>query len=234
VLNDVVTSAAEDTLLDDSEASVQALVEWVQTTFPIPIQAAEIKPNASRPEAVAADIFERVKRAYELKSELEDQELVKTMERHILLQSIDSHWQDYLRAMDALRQGVGLRAYGQRDPLVEYKREAFQMFDELMSAIKQDVATAVFRSATSVETFESFLSSLPQTLVHDDVSLLGGDGAPPSPGDALPPGVGIPPQAGPQRMPDRSQPLRRETPKVGRNDPCPCGSGKKYKKCCGK
>ena len=148
------------------------------------------------------------------------------LERQVVLHTIDTHWQEYLRAMDALRQGVGLRAYGQRDPLVEYKKEAYIMFADLMDNIKIDIANAVFRSSTTVETFESFISALPQTMVHDEVSLIG-DGGPTS--DA--------PQQrrGGNTLPDLPMPaaVTRDMPKVGRNDPCPCGSGKKYKKCCG-
>ena len=127
--------------------------------------------------------------------------------------------------MDGLRQGVGLRAYGQRDPLVEYKREAFTMFEHLMSDIKTEIVNTVFRSTTSVDTFDQFLASLPQTLVHDEVSMLGGGSTP------------APHAPEPQRQPASSGPSLSlpalQDDKVGRNDPCPCGSGKKYKKCCG-
>ena len=149
--------------------------------------------------------------------------------------------------MDGLRQGVGLRAYGQRDPLVEYKREVFTMFDNLMSDIKTEIANSVFRSTVSVESFEQFINQLPQQLVHDEVSVLGGG----TRGGM--PDMGAPPQA----MPDMPMPgplnmhpgimAQAESAhsdsvpgysggdaKVGRNDPCPCGSGKKYKKCCGR
>jgi preprotein translocase subunit SecA len=161
------------------------------------------------------------------------------MERQIVLQTIDTHWQEYLRSMDALRQGVGLRAYGQRDPLIEYKREAFDMFEELMDTVKQEIATSVFRASTSVESFESFLAELPQTLVHDDVSLLsGGYGAAASVPSAGPgkgsafPTAELPQTRGPSSA-GAGVAVRRETAKVGRNDPCPCGSGRKYKKCHG-
>ena len=147
------------------------------------------------------------------------------MERHIVLQAVDTQWQDYLRSMDALRQGVGLRAYGQRDPLVEYKREAYEMFEVLMAGIKQEVASAVFRSTTSADSFESFLSALPQTLVHDEVSVLGGN----IPASSLPDSPAAPPPG----LAPGPAPARHAEDKVGRNDPCPCGSGKKYKKCCG-
>jgi len=235
IFNDLISEQA-DVLLAEAgdDSSADTFVEWVQASFPVAIRASEIKTKRSDPATVAEAVFEKVKRAYDLKVSLEDTPSVTAMERQIVLHCIDTQWQEYLRGMDALRQGVGLRAYGQRDPLVEYKREAFEMFEALMGSIKQDVATAVFRSSTSVESFESFLSALPQTLVHDEVSMLGGGQAPPRPTGQRPD-----PQAGGSgrqmpEMPQSGTPIRRETPKVGRNDPCPCGSGKKYKKCCGK
>jgi preprotein translocase subunit SecA len=182
-----------------------------------------------------------VKHAYELKVSMEDPSAVPIMERQVVLQAIDNHWQEYLRAMDGLRQGVGLRAYGQRDPLVEYKREAFVMFDNLMSDIKTDIVNSVFCSTVSVASFDQFLEQLPQQLVHDEVSVLGGGGGMPSePERQLPPQMdmmnmhpGVLAQSGPTgAMP--SAPTARVSDKVGRNDPCPCGSGKKYKKCCGR
>ncbi len=132
--------------------------------------------------------------------------------------------------MDALREGVGLRAYGQRDPLVEYKREAFDMFGTLMTDIREEACSQMFRSSTSAEAFNRFMSALPQTLVHDEVSALGAARA----ASGQQPGI-LPDGSGSSGgiIPEKGEPVRRDTPKVGRNDPCPCGSGKKYKKCCG-
>jgi len=146
----------------------------------------------------------------------------------IILQSVDEHWQEYLRNMDSLREGIGLRAYGQRDPLVEYKREAFNLFGDLMDRIKNEIGQNIFRTGSSMEALQSFWSSLNKMMVsnraqQDQPSAMAlarqaqpGHGAPP-------PGMDTPPP----------QPIRNTGPEVGRNDPCPCGSGKKYKKCCG-
>jgi len=239
ILNDVIAGRAEELIKAGNDETIVSFVEWVQSTFPVALTAAEVRGTGSAdPEAAGAAVFEKVRRAYELKVSLEDDEAVRVMERHIVLNSIDMQWQDYLRAMDALRQGVGLRAYGQRDPLVEYKREAFEMFGRLMDEIKQEVAAKVFRSATSAESFESFLASLPQTLVHDEVSLVGGRGGAPASAAAAPAPAAVGPGAGRAGGPAPAQAapagVRRTGPKIGRNDPCPCGSGKKYKKCCGK
>jgi len=233
ILHDVAVTRAEMLLADGSAEGPGEFREWVQTTFPVPVTDQELRVKDGDWEEVAERTADKIRRAYELKVAYEDEHSVDLMERQIVLQTIDTQWQEYLRAMDALRQGVGLRAYGQRDPLVEYKREAFDMFEELMGNIKQDISTGVFRSTTSVDSFESFLNSLPQTLIHDEVSILGGSAPPPG---ALPPGppgempMDLPSMGGPRQ----AEPIRREAPKVGRNDPCPCGSGKKYKKCCGR
>jgi preprotein translocase subunit SecA len=235
IIGDVIAIQCEDIPHDDNADVIESLTEWIRTTFPIAVSPQEIEAKAGNEEALTEMVFERVRRAYELKISLEDPSVVNTMERHIILQGIDTHWQEYLRAVDVLRQGVGLRAYGQRDPLVEYKREAFDMFEELMGSIKQEVASSVFRSSTSLESFESFMSSLPQTLVHDEVSLLGGGRAPAGqphepmqePMDDI---GGMPPFS----SAPHADSIKRDAAKVGRNDPCPCGSGKKYKKCCGR
>jgi preprotein translocase subunit SecA len=242
ILNDIIATKSEELAGDkDNEENLDEFVKWVRSSFPVPVRAEELHGRLGDTDAIAEDIFNRVKSAYDLKVGLETGDSVMAMERHIVLQSIDTHWQDYLRAMDDLRQGVGLRAYGQRDPLVEYKREAYNMFEELMNRIKQDVASAVFRTATSLETFESFLRSLPRTTtVHDEVSILGHGGqAPRMPRGAAPAMAGMQAEHGGEPAavhvgPVAAEPIRRDSPKINRNDPCTCGSGKKYKKCCGK
>ena len=226
VINDLIITQVE-ALYGSGDEAIQELIEWVQTTFPVIIAEADIKGKNNDAEVITDKIFTKVKRAYELKVSLENPETITMLERQIVLHTIDTHWQEYLRAMDALRQGVGLRAYGQRDPLVEYKKEAYIMFADLMDNIKIDIANAVFRSSTNMETFDSFLSALPQTMVHDEISLIGDGGSisatqPPA-GNSL---SDLP-------MPPTTSSVTRDMPKVGRNDPCPCGSGKKYKKCCG-
>ena len=127
--------------------------------------------------------------------------------------------------MDSLREAVYLRAYGQKDPLVEYKTEAYEMFTELMANIKGEVLHNLFRSTSNLMAFEQFLSSLPTHLLGADLD------APP----ALEEPAG--PDASSMELPtyrETSQPVHRDAPKVGRNDPCPCGSGKKFKSCCGR
>ncbi len=239
VVQDVIEVEAENAV--ESEEGEGSFVEWLRMTFPIAVEERDFR-GVEDTGRMASIAYEKVKSAYDLKISLEDPDSVEMMERQILLHSIDSHWQDYLRGMDALRQGVGLRAYGQRDPLIEFKKEAYQMFEDLMSSIKSDVCSAIFKSATSIETFRSFMESLPQTLVHDEVSALGA--APQDAAESLIGGRKTGSEHGQAAREEEIDPLpsrgghgtatvKRSQPKVGRNDPCPCGSGKKYKKCCG-
>jgi preprotein translocase subunit SecA len=196
-------------------------------------------------------VYARVTEAYELKCSVEDPQVLPIMERSVFLSCIDQQWQDYLRAMDELRHGVNLRAYGQRDPLVEYKREAFSMFEELMTNIKTEVATSVFR-ATTLQNYQRMMAASPVRVqtVHMDVNMLAGGTQPQQEDEApvkRPLSVDVPESAvaGFDAMlqaleraerapaPHANMPRSGDSRTVGRNDPCPCGSGKKYKKCCG-
>ncbi len=234
-LYDVVWDAigAQADTLDGSQEGADLFSDWVRLSFPVPVQAKEFvttvrKDPTEFQEAAVQSVFDRVKDAYELKVQMEDPDYINDMERHIVLRAIDTRWQDYLRGMDSLREGVGLRAYGQRDPLVEYKREAFDMFTTLMADIKDEVASQIFRSSTSIQAFDRFISALPHKLVHDDVAMLGSNRTQPARNPATAPGNQLP------GLPAEDDvTITRGTPKVGRNDPCTCGSGKKFKKCCG-
>jgi preprotein translocase subunit SecA len=233
VTEDVVIDKAEEALKEQDEESLTVFVTWVNGTFPIGLKTTDIA-GIEDADKIGEKVFERVKQAYELKAKLENPDGLKMMERHIILQAVDTHWQEYLRNMDTLRQGVGLRAYGQRDPLVEYKHEAYAMFSDLMDKIKLDVATRIFRSATSAAAFKSFITSLPQMYVHDEVATLGRAGArAPAAAGARPSGPPGAEEAMQAALNSKPTPVKRDEPKVGRNDPCPCGSGKKYKKCHG-
>ena len=233
VVDDVILSKAEEAVEEEGEEEgLREFVSWANGTFPIGLKVEDVTGPELGAEEVATRVFERVKAAYETKAKLENPDALRMMERHIILQAVDTHWQDYLRNMDTLRQGVGLRAYGQRDPLVEYKHEAYAMFSDLMDRIKADVAQKIFRTATSAAAFRSFLAGLPQMYVHDEVRALGQGGGAPGAGRraAVPTEADAAMQAALNR---KGTPFRRDVAKVGRNDPCPCGSGKKYKKCHG-
>ncbi|MEZ4744650.1 MAG: preprotein translocase subunit SecA [Calditrichia bacterium] len=172
----------------------------------------------------AEDIREYVKeeawRLYEYKRSKVGDELLHDFQKYITLRIIDENWKDHLHQMDLLKEGIGLRAYGQKDPLIEYKREAFEMFMDMMEAINQRVLEMIWR--TRFVEAPSPRRGLPSRiqLVHQDSTNMG-----------LTQGKSDIQKAGEQRS-DKPSPVRVEN-KVGRNDPCPCGSGKKYKKCHG-
>ncbi|MEI6786003.1 MAG: SEC-C metal-binding domain-containing protein, partial [Verrucomicrobiota bacterium] len=152
-------------------------------------------------------------------------------------------WQEHLYEMDSLRHSIGLRAHGQRDPLIEYKAEAFKIFEELMVNIKTEICHNIFRSASSLLAFENFLRSVPQQTTHQATSAFGGTTTGTGTGTSTGTGTAAAARPGPAKGSDivseaaaaveKAKPIR-VGPKVGRNDPCPCGSGKKYKQCCGK
>jgi len=244
VFNDLILTQCEKYLMTAKDSQPEDLVEWVTDTFPIPLTLQETLPFKGEPEKAAELIYDRVAEAYELKCTLEDQRVLPFMERGVFLSCIDQQWQDYLRAMDELRHGVNLRAYGQRDPLVEYKREAFGMFEALMTQIKTEVATSVFR-ATTVQNYQRMMAQSPVRIqtTHADMNMLAGGEQPPSEPHQRQVSADVPQSAVANfdaMLEHMSDKPRQSTPQfkndmrsIGRNDACPCGSGKKYKKCCG-
>ncbi len=163
-------------------------------------------------DALSEDLRDQVRETYKRKEEELGPELLRFLEKTFMLQVIDHHWKDHLLAMDHLRDGIGLRGYGQKDPLIEYKREGFDLFAGMMERIKSDTLDRLFHVQA----------------VRNDPE----QAAPPPP----PPIIARPqPKLTLNRgeEPVGSQTVQRNDDKVGRNDPCPCGSGKKYKKCHG-
>ena len=230
IIEDVVQDQALVFSANEEEEAAAEFVSWADGVFPIALKLEDVESLRSNPEAVTEIVMERVKKAYELKSSAEEPEHLVILERQIILRTIDNHWQEYLRSMDSLRQGVGLRAYGQKDPLIEYKHEAYEMFSDLMDRIKEDVAGHIFRSATSVEAMQKFVSSLSRKFVHEEASAMGSATAQMQ---AESQAASRNEAALKSAVKQAKTPIQREEPKVGRNDPCPCGSGKKYKKCHG-
>ena len=255
VMNDLIQLQAERYLFDAKGGSLEDFMAWLGVTFPISVSEADLRPFLGMPGKAGDFVMKKVEEAYEAKCAGEDQEVLPHMERGVFLQVIDREWQDYLRAMDDLRHGVNLRAYGQRDPLVEYKKEAFGMFEQLMTTVKTKIVSAEFRSATATR-----MQAMFEAMAHartNQAEVEGGEQPaeaaaeavrrePAAPktaeenaksiGDVFASMMSRPP-AGGVRMPPpgamRPSPPPG-APAVGRNDPCPCGSGKKYKKCCGK
>ena len=204
VLDDVYSPVGEstpDSLEDEEERSM--LMGRLEEIFNIK----RLLPEVESPEkektlnAVHAHLEQ-------LKADAGDQ--YEEVLRFFLLESLDRNWKEHLLQMDHLKQGIGLRGYGQRDPKREYKREGYELFEELLFRIKENVVRALCRlRIRKKEEVEGFRHKEQEDLRY---------GAP---------------QKGEEKKEAKKEPQRRAEPKVGRNDPCTCGSGKKYKKCCG-
>ncbi len=242
VMNDLVLTQAERYLFDAKDGNLADFMNWLGVTFPVTITEDDIRPLMGMTDKAGEFVMKRVEQAYETKCSGEDPAMLPYMERAVFLQVIDREWQDFLRAMDDLRTGVNLRAYGQRDPLVEYKKEAFEMFETLMMTIKTKVVSAEFRSATAsrLQTMYNMLArSRTNAGEFDSASSVDRDVSAPTPsaksiGDIFQ-SMMTRPMAKPVAVtPALVNPSVASHPEVGRNDPCPCGSGKKYKKCCGR
>jgi preprotein translocase subunit SecA len=231
VIFEVISSHVEEMLQGGKADACEAFLIWLHSTFPIAVKKEELSFGKDDLDAVTEKIFNKVRDAYEIKVAADGGDLMQNVERQVMLQSIDQHWQDYLRSIDGLRQGVGLRAYGQRDPLVEYKREAYDMFATLMDDIREEICEKIFRASAQILAFERFMRQIPTQTIHDGVAVLGhgGEPAPETTRSAVRGGDEVMQAA----LKAASTPVRRQVEKVGRNDACPCGSGKKYKKCCG-
>jgi len=185
---------------DPEEWNLKALVDACELQFWPPKAVSPQELTGLERPALDEKLATLIHRLYDEKEKTLGAETMRQFERVIMLQVIDHHWMGHLAAMDDLREGIGLRAYGQRDPLLEYKFEAFNMFEGMISRIRDDTVRFVLKLNVAA----------PPEARRTNPTPAAGDGGQ---------GVGRP---------------RKATKKVGRNDPCPCGSGKKYKKCCGR
>ena len=208
------------------------LQEWLGRTIPFPFAPETFQATAS-PDDLTEAIMKRIEEAYQVKEQNEPPEATRWLERYVMLGAIDNLYQNHLYDMDDLRQSVYLRAYGQRDPLVEYKQEAFRLYETLMGGIKDSVCTNIFRYQLLHD--EDGQTRLPDLDENGELAEL------PAAKAAMAQRIQTMHQQygqfGTEEQP--SQPMqpvtiRRDMPKVGRNDPCPCGSGKKYKNCHGR
>ncbi|MFA6356249.1 MAG: preprotein translocase subunit SecA [Candidatus Omnitrophota bacterium] len=210
--------------LQADEWDFKGLDEWFRGKlgFALPSGKEELFMG-SRPE-IRERLLGIINKHYEKREFILGADVARHIEKTIMLDMIDSKWKEHLYAMDGLKEGIGLRAYGQVDPLIEYKNEGFAMFEEMMNRIQDDALEFVFKvQVVGQEKPKGVFDSVPQQMIHRDMGSLA---------SRIPQqGSGQPAEASPQDA--RQAPIEREAPKVGRNDPCPCGSGKKYKKCCG-
>ena len=195
-----------------------ALESEIKEMFGISLTAADVVwDKVNRPQLEEA-LGAAVEARYEQRAQTLGDEQFRQLQRYILLSVLDAQWKDHLLVLDHLKEGIGMRAYGQRDPLVEYKRESFDLFQEMMERIEDQVVQYLYRVELVQQTPERRRPAQRATAVKAEASGLAGGERPEAKHS---------PTSGPPTT------VRRSTPKVGRNDPCPCGSGKKYKKCHG-
>jgi preprotein translocase subunit SecA len=244
LIKDIASIGIEDTirnLVVEEVVDVEGLVSWVHLHFPIGITEAEMKGLSvdELVEKVRNAIFE----AYELKIETADPQLLQDLEKRLMLNAIDRLWQEHLYALDSLKEGINLRTYGQKDPIIEFKQEAFKIFAELMANIRLEVAVNLFRNAQQILSFEQFLKKAAEDHVRQqnkDMSRNSSLNANGKDGDEVSHkngGKGEKKEADASPSTARHMPvslMKRPEVVVGRNDPCICGSGKKYKQCCGR
>ena len=174
-----------------------------------------------------ADFITRAKEAYQEKEKGLGEKVMRQVERALYLRTLDTLWIEHLNAMEELREGIGLRGYGQRDPLIEYKHESYNLFLRYQSAVSSTILNTIFKVQVQMPQQSEF-ERRPQKELGADESLAGGGFS-----DVRSSGTGSSNQTIAKRSgaENRNQVIRA-TPKVGRNEPCPCGSGKKFKKCC--
>ncbi len=208
------------------------LSKWVNLAFRLsftPERLDEKNPELYR-ENTKESLLSKVETAYEEKKERLGKELMDNLEHTVLLQVIDNRWKNHLYDMDNLREGIGLRAYGQHDPVVAYKQESYLLFSQMNDAIREEVVNYLFKlEAISEE--EARGAEMPISFVHSEVGSFD-EKVLVSKGEK----AAVVPQASPSPAEPAAKPVpyRREGRKIGRNEPCPCGSGKKYKHCCGR
>jgi preprotein translocase subunit SecA len=198
IMNDYLTEIAETYIPKDQIGvwDLEGFVSELKNTFNIDIDIQKIKERTY--DEILSMCKERISNRYEEKEREIGPELLRQAEKFIMLRAVDTHWIEHLENMDFLKEGIGLRAYGQRDPLIEYKKEAYEMFQDMLSGIRRDISRFLMR-----------LEITPEKIENKPVAVISQS------------------QGSTARKP-------LKTKKIGRNDPCPCGSGKKYKYCCGR
>ena len=191
-----------------SEWDQQGLRTSVLRQFGFDYTQEELDPNELASKELEDALIEVAHRKYDEKETVIGVESMRFHERMLMLQIVDNHWKDHLLGMDHLKEGIGLRGYGQRNPLVEYKRESFELFQDLMDRIDEDAIRFLFLLQPVDRAKQAEQMERRRRRQQFITSNQGGEAK-------------------------SRKPIRRDAPKVGRNDPCTCGSGKKYKKCCG-
>ena len=196
------------------------LAEAVKRQFDLEVSWTKAEIESLTGQILRDELLEKIQKARQEKEAQIGSDMMRYLERMIMLQVVDSQWKDHLLAMDHLKEGIGLRGYGQKDPLIEYKREGLEMFEAMEARIATETVQFLMKVQVAVEPEGSGEAA---RLADRPLQPAGSDGR--SRARDLAPARGLRPAAAPAIAATRA--------KVGRNEPCPCGSGKKYKKCCG-
>lgn len=229
-IEEMITQVAESIVLEnissgdeeESTTDLQKILQASQGAFLLSFDPKSPEIADLTKQGLVEKLGEMAIQHYRNKEAFLGPDVMRQMERFALLTTIDTEWKEHLYEMDQLKSGIGLRAYGQRDPLIEYKKESFRMFTELLQRIDRNAITLVYKLQPVDRSQVQQRRQQQQarlTSVHESIS--GMQSAAP---EAEQPR---------ETMPEKQKPIVRDMPKVGRNDPCPCGSGRKYKKCHG-
>ena len=230
IREDVTDNTIGEYLPDGSveeQWEIEGLNQALEGTFGLSLKVHEwLDDESVDREEIRKRIHQQVSDLFGEKEDRVGAELMRRLEKDIMLKVLDNRWKEHLAAMDYLRQGIGLRSYAQKNPKQEYKREAFNMFQQLLEQIKHETVSLIAR--TELPTLEEIRAleeaqHIPEDIEYQHVQA----------DNVLQPGTPQPQEAPPVQAP-KPKPFKRGKKKVGRNDPCPCGSGKKYKHCCGK
>ena len=237
LLDSTVDRYAGDNV-EEEDRDDGALKAAIGEIYGLEIDEINVDTEALGAGALSDALWKPVLDKYERKEALVPIEILRRIERDIMLQIVDAQWKDHLYSLDHLKEGIGLRGYGQRDPLVEYKKESFALFQAMKDRIEEEIVRYLWRlTPVRGDDPEAAEVRQPPPRRAPQVTLSAQQAPPPSPFGAIGSGnAAAPPEAPrPARTggDDVIKQVKREEPKVGRNDPCPCGSGKKYKKCHG-
>ena len=206
---------------DGSGADPEGLTEALGRKFGVEVPVSDLSGLAA--DAMQDRILDLLRQEYDRREQENGEPMMRRIERFLLLNAFDTKWKDHLLSMDHLRHGIGLRGYGQLDPKVEYKKEGHALFDEMIRSIHTDVAEYIFKLRVQTDE-ERRLKDRWSNASAEHRSATSSLGASQAQNEAA-----VNADQGDQKP----KPIERKQPKVGRNDPCPCGSGKKYKKCHG-
>jgi preprotein translocase subunit SecA len=223
---------------DFEQWDLDALTREVARVFSIDVASVDFSDRTA--DEIRDALWDRILDSYTSKEKVVPREVLQRVERDIMLQIVDVQWKDHLYSLDHLKEGIGLRGYGQRDPLVEYKKESFGLFQEMKERIDEEMV----RSLWALRPVLSEDAPIPRRpapqrraplILNDPTETTSAFAAPRAEAEDASP-FGAPSSRKPARVGGDDaavKTVRRDEPKVGRNDPCPCGSGKKYKKCHG-